>query len=74
MNATGPVLPVGFSDYPAPPVAAEEGDALAMGTLMNARGLMELILLNIGVGARPHHADALQDYGDGHDADGLATL
>ena len=38
-------------------------EAMAIGALMNARGLMELIILNIGLAARTDHADAV--HGDG---------
>ena len=56
---------------------ASAAEALGIGTLMNARGMMELILLNIGLRARPDHADAVHHPGAddaGHDADGVAAL
>ena len=52
-------------------------DALAIGSLMNARGLMELIIINIGLQAGVIRPGAVLDPGadgDRHDADGHAAV
>ena len=43
-------------------------DSLALGALMNTRGLMELIVLNIGYDLEHHVASDVHD--DGHDGAG----
>ena len=45
-------------------------ESSAIGILMNTRGLMELVILNIGLELRRHHAGNLchdGDHGAGHD-------
>ena len=45
-------------------------DALAVGALMNTRGLMELVILNVGLEIQRYHAHTLRDDGvDGADND-----
>ena len=56
---------------------ADNRDAMGLGTLMNARGLMELVLLEYRARARPDHADAVHDAradGDRHHADDVSAL
>ncbi len=50
-------------------------DSGALGILMNTRGLVELIVLNIGLDLGVHHAAPVHDagdHGDRHDDDDLA--
>jgi Kef-type K+ transport system membrane component KefB len=52
-------------------------DALGIGTLMNARGLMELIIINIGLQRGDHYSGSVRnagDHGGGHHADGIPHL
>ena len=52
-------------------------EALGIGTLMNARGLMELIIINIGLQRGIISAGAFRrarDHGRGHHAHGVADL